>query len=133
VTGAPDHIDAAVDITTRPVLTLALMGRLRAYGSAETVVAGDFIYQLGDDSYDLILIESGRVDLLCDLSTGQPPSLIAEMGPGWTARSVLARCGRLVWLNTEIHCGGRGCFAHRPSALLHPSTAPRAAVSVVWP
>jgi thioredoxin reductase (NADPH) len=82
VTGAPDHIDAAVDITTRSVLTPALMGRLRAYGSAETVAAGDFIYQLGDDSYDLILIESGRVDLLCDLSTGQPPSLIAEMGPG---------------------------------------------------
>jgi thioredoxin reductase (NADPH) len=58
------------------------MARLRAYGSAETVCAGDMIYQLGDDSYDLILIESGRVDLLCDSSAGQQPMLIAEMGPG---------------------------------------------------
>lgn len=71
-----------VDTKTRPALTPALMARLRAYGSAETVAAGDLIYQLGDDSYDLILIESGRVDLLCDPSTGQPPLVIAEMGPG---------------------------------------------------
>jgi thioredoxin reductase (NADPH) len=57
------------------------MERLRAYGTAETVAAGDMIYQLGDDNQDLILIESGRVDL-CNSSTGQPPLLIAEMGPG---------------------------------------------------
>ena len=67
---------------TRPLLTPALMARLCAYGSAETVCAGDLIYQLGDDSYDLILIESGRVDLLCEPSTAQPPLPIAEMGPG---------------------------------------------------
>ena len=67
---------------TRPLLTPALMARLCAYGSAETVCAGDLIYQLGDCSYDLILIESGRVDLLCEPSTAQPPLPIAEMGPG---------------------------------------------------
>jgi thioredoxin reductase (NADPH) len=71
-----------VSTKTRPLLTPALMARLRAYGSAQTVAAGDLIYQLGDNSYDLILIESGRVDLLCESSTGQPPLLIAEMGPG---------------------------------------------------
>src|ERR1700758_5473733 len=67
---------------TRPVLTPALMARLRAYGLPEKVGAGDLIYQLGDDKYDLILIESGRVDLLSDPATAQGPSLIAEMGPG---------------------------------------------------
>jgi thioredoxin reductase (NADPH) len=80
---APDEPQPApVNTKTRPLLTPALMARLRAYGSAETVAAGDLIYQLGDDSYDLILIESGRVDLLCDPSTGQSPLVIAEMGPG---------------------------------------------------
>ena len=73
---------APANTKTRPVLTPALMARLRAYGSPERVGAGDLIYQLGDDSYDLILIESGRVDLLSDPATGQSPSLIAEMGPG---------------------------------------------------
>jgi thioredoxin reductase (NADPH) len=58
------------------------MARLRAYGSAQAVAAGDLIYQLGDDSYDLILIESGQVDLLCDSSRGRQPQLIAELGPG---------------------------------------------------
>jgi thioredoxin reductase (NADPH) len=66
----------------RPSLTSTLMARLRAYGSAETVAAGDLIYQLGDDIYDLILVESGHVDLFYESSTGQPTLLIAEMGPG---------------------------------------------------
>jgi thioredoxin reductase (NADPH) len=73
---------APADTKARPVLTPALMTRLHAYGSAETVAPDDLVYELGDDSYDLILIESGRVDLLCDSPTGQPPYLIAEMGPG---------------------------------------------------
>src|ERR1700757_110912 len=38
-----------VSIKTRPLLTPALMARVRAYGSAETVAAGDLIYQLGDN------------------------------------------------------------------------------------
>src|SRR5271170_2073718 len=66
---------------TRPLLTPTLMARLQAYGRAERVAADDLIYQLGDESYDLILIESGRVDLLCEPTTGKPPVLIAEMGP----------------------------------------------------
>src|ERR1700730_5892467 len=69
-------------IETRPSLTPALMARLCAYGSAETVRAGDLIYQVGDDSYDLIVVESGCIDLLCDPSSGQPPMVISEMGPG---------------------------------------------------
>src|SRR5882757_609002 len=73
---------ARVSTETRPLLTATLMERLRVYGSPQTVAAGDLLYQPGDDSYDLILIESGRVDLLYDSSTGHPPLLIAEMGPG---------------------------------------------------
>ena len=66
----------------RPALSQALMVRLRAYGSLETLVAGDLLYQPGDDRYDLIVIESGRVDLLCDSISDQAPVRIAEMGPG---------------------------------------------------
>ena len=73
---------APANTKTRPLLTPALMERLRAYGSPERVGAGDLIYQLDDDNYDLILIESGRVDLLSDPATGQAPTLIAEMGAG---------------------------------------------------
>jgi thioredoxin reductase (NADPH) len=73
---------APANTKTRPLLTPALMARLRAYGSPERVGAGDLIYQADDDNYDLILIESGRVDLLSDPATGHAPTLIAEMGPG---------------------------------------------------
>jgi thioredoxin reductase (NADPH) len=67
---------------SRPALRRALMDRLRAYGSPETLAAGDLLYQPGDDRYDLIVIESGRVDLLCDSIADQAPVRIAEMGPG---------------------------------------------------
>ncbi|HUB55243.1 MAG TPA: FAD-dependent oxidoreductase [Mycobacterium sp.] len=73
---------APANTKIRPVLTPTLMARLRAYGSPEKVGAGDLIYQLDDDNHDLILIESGRVDLLSDPATGQPPTPIAAMGSG---------------------------------------------------
>ena len=54
MTGTQNHINIPVSTETRPLLTPALMARLREYGTAETVAAGDLMYQLGDDSYDLI-------------------------------------------------------------------------------
>ena len=91
---------APANTKTRPVLTPALMARLRAYGSPERVGAGDLIYQADDDNYDLILIESGRVDLLCEPATGQAPSLIAEMGPG-DLKSAIGRHAK-----APLVCGG---------------------------
>jgi thioredoxin reductase (NADPH) len=58
------------------------MVRLRAYGSLETIAPGDLLYKPGDSRVDLILIESGRVDLLCDSISDQATVRIAEMGPG---------------------------------------------------
>src|SRR5258705_5422109 len=66
----------------RPALSRALMVRLRGYGSLETIAPGDLLYKPGDNRDDLILIESGRVDLLCDSISDQATVGIAEMGPG---------------------------------------------------
>ena len=66
----------------RPVLSQEQMVRLRAYGSLETIAPGDLLYKPGDSRIDLILIESGRVDLLCDSISDQATVRIAEMGPG---------------------------------------------------
>ena len=71
-----------VSADRRPALSQALIARLCAYGSRETLAAGDLLYQPGHDRYDLIVIESGRVDLLCDAISDQAPLRIAEMGPG---------------------------------------------------
>lgn len=59
-----------------------MVDRLRAYGVAESVAAGDLIYQPGDDSYDLILLESAHVDLFCTTAPGQPTLSLDAMGPG---------------------------------------------------
>ena len=66
----------------RPALSQELMVRLCGYGSPEALAAGDLLYQPGDDRYDLIVIESGRVEMLCDAISDQAPVWIAEMGPG---------------------------------------------------
>jgi thioredoxin reductase (NADPH) len=77
-----DAVAGQVSANPRPALNEALMVRLRAYGSLETLAAGDVLYQPGDDRYDLIVIESGRVDLLCDAIADQAPAWIAGRGPG---------------------------------------------------
>jgi thioredoxin reductase (NADPH) len=97
---------APVSTETRPLLTSALMARLRGYGSAQMVAAGELIYQVGDDSYDLILIESGRVDLFCDSSTGQPPLLIAEMGPGDFLGEISLFTGERMFITARAHEAG---------------------------
>ena len=66
----------------QPALSQELMVRLCGYGSPEALAAGDLLYQPGDDRYDLIVIESGRVEMLCDAISDQEPVWIAEMGPG---------------------------------------------------
>ena len=104
---------APANTKTRPLLTPALMARLRAYGSPERVGAGDLIYQLGDDSYDLILIESGRVDLLCDPATGQAPSLIAQMGPGDFLGEISLFTGQRMFLTA---CAREATTIHRIGA-----------------
>ena len=81
-----DHTDTIeggqVSTESRPALSQALTARLCAYGERESIATGDLLYQPGDDRYDLIVIESGRVDLFCDAVSGASPLRIAEMGPG---------------------------------------------------
>jgi thioredoxin reductase (NADPH) len=90
----------------RPSLTPEMMGRLRTYGAAETVRAGELIYRLGDDSYDLIFIDSGCIDVLCDSASGQPPLLIEEMGPGDFLGEMSLYTGQRMFVTARVREAG---------------------------
>jgi hypothetical protein len=77
---APAPLDRPDD-RTRPHLTAAQIERMCSYGEAQQVAVGDVIYQLGDVSYDLILIESGRLTMV----------IISPL-PGRALRSSMVDC-----------------------------------------
>jgi CRP-like cAMP-binding protein len=46
-----------------PPLSEEPLGRLRAYGDAQDLEVGDTLFETGDPSYDLIVIEDGAIEL----------------------------------------------------------------------
>lgn len=53
-----------------PELTEEQRARLASYGTAQDVLRGDVIFRSGEPAYDLILVDSGRVELVA------PPALL---------------------------------------------------------
>ena len=91
---------------TRPQLTPAQMERMRSYGAMETIAVGDAIYQLGDDSYDLIFIESGRVDLVRDDGRSAEPLVIADMAAGDFLGEISLYTGERMFLIARVREAG---------------------------
>lgn len=47
-----------------PALTDVQLQRLRAYGTAESIVPGQLLYRVGEPITDLLLVDSGAIDIL---------------------------------------------------------------------
>ena len=56
------------------------MGRLVAFGAPQEV-AGDYLFRSGDRDYDLILVDSGEVEIVRDSLGWVDEAVIATMGP----------------------------------------------------
>ena len=65
-----------------PPLTDAQWSRLLAFGGEpEDVAAGEHIFRSGDRDYDLILVESGEVEVVRDALRWMGEEVLAHMGP----------------------------------------------------
>ena len=65
-----------------PPLTDAQWARLLAFGGEpEDVAAGEHIFRSGDRDYDLILVESGEVEVVRDALRWMGEEVLAHMGP----------------------------------------------------
>ncbi len=79
------------DPVQRPTLTDAQWSRLRAFGTPEDVEVGDYVFRSGDRDYDLILVDSGEVEVVRDSLWWIEEAVLVRMGP----RSFVGELGLL--------------------------------------
>ncbi|WP_314506635.1 FAD-dependent oxidoreductase [uncultured Microbacterium sp.] len=79
------------DPVQRPELTDAQWERLCTFGTEHEVTAGEYVFRSGDRDYDLILVESGEVQIVRDSLWWIEEAVIATMGP----RSFVGELGLL--------------------------------------
>jgi thioredoxin reductase (NADPH) len=64
-----------------PVLTEEQWQRLRGYGLPEHAPAGTWVFQAGDDVCDMILVDSGRVQIVRPATADEDEAVVAGYGP----------------------------------------------------
>ena len=65
-----------------PQLNAAQFDRMTAYGVAQPVAVGDVVFGPGDVDYDLVLVESGWIEIVSPATGDELESVIARYGPG---------------------------------------------------
>jgi len=68
--------------TAVPQLSADQFDRMTAYGVAQPVEVGDIVVRPGDVDYDLILVESGWIEILSPAIGDEPESVVARYGSG---------------------------------------------------
>lgn len=104
----PDEADPVMS----PVLTDEQWGRLVAAGTTEDVAAGDHVFRAGDADYDLIVIESGEIQIVRDAARWIEEAVITTMGPRSFAGELGLLNGQSAFLTARVMQPGR---VHRVS------------------
>ncbi|WP_375386603.1 FAD-dependent oxidoreductase [uncultured Microbacterium sp.] len=97
----------AADPKQFPPITDAQWGRLLAYGTAQDVAPGDFVFRSGDRRYDLILVESGSIDVVRDSLGWFDEVVIASMGPRTFVGELGLLNGQGAFLTARVNEAGR--------------------------
>ena len=91
---------------SNPVLTEAQLIRLRSFGEPVEVVAGDTLFRAGDRSYDLVLIDSGTIDIVREATRDAPELIVAQHGPGRFVGELNLLTGQTVFLTARVTSPG---------------------------
>ncbi len=89
-----------------PTLTTAQWQRMLAYGTAQQTEAGDFVFRSGDAEYDLILVDSGEVEVVRDALGWIDEAVIAPMGPRTFVGELGLLNGQGAFLSARVTQGG---------------------------
>src|ERR1700730_19146663 len=90
-----------------PPLSEEQLGRLRAYGDAEDLQVGDTLFETGDPSYDLIVIEAGAIELTRAATPGAPEASVIRFGPGAFVGELGLLTGQTTFLRARMVEAGR--------------------------
>ncbi|MEV4127270.1 FAD-dependent oxidoreductase [Nocardia sp. NPDC049707] len=90
-----------------PILSGEQLDRLGAYGTAETVRAGDVLYRAGQASYDFIVLRTASADIVREATGEQPEACIATCTPGQFLGELNLLTGQAVYLMTRVTEDGK--------------------------
>jgi thioredoxin reductase (NADPH) len=85
-----------------PLLSSSQFARLISYGVAQQVRAGDVVFRPGDATYDLVVIESGRAEIVSPATRDEPEAVLAEYGPGGFLGELNLLTGQTVYLTARV-------------------------------
>jgi thioredoxin reductase (NADPH) len=89
-----------------PRLTEDECTRLRAFGTAQTVNVGDTLFEPGDVTYDLMLIDEGVVDIVSAPTLGKPEALVVQHRAGGLIGELNLLTGQTVYLTARVSAPG---------------------------
>jgi thioredoxin reductase (NADPH) len=90
-----------------PQLSAAQFDRMAGYGMAQPVQVGDIVFQPGDVDYDLILVESGWIEIISPATGEEPDSVVARYGPGGFLGELNFLTGQTAYLMARVIEAGR--------------------------
>ncbi|HWF41191.1 MAG TPA: cyclic nucleotide-binding domain-containing protein, partial [Acidothermaceae bacterium] len=105
VVGA-DDADPADLALAFPRLTDDECTRLRAFGIPQTVNIGDTLFEPGDVTYDLVLIDEGVVDIVSAPTLGKPEALIVKHRAGALVGELNLLTGQKTYLTARVSAAG---------------------------
>ena len=90
-----------------PVLSGAQWDRLWALAIPEDVEVGEVLFRAGDRSYDLVVIESGEVEIVREATGVAPEVVVARHGAGRFLGELNMLTGQAVYLTARVAAAGR--------------------------
>src|SRR5258708_14062867 len=90
-----------------PQLSQAQFDRMTAYGVAQPVQVGDVVFGPGDVDYDLVLVESGWIEIVSPATGDEPESVVARYGPGGFLGELNFLTGQTAYLMARVTEAGR--------------------------
>lgn len=96
-----------------PQLSAGQFRRVVAYASPQAVAAGDVLFHQGDLHYDVIVIESGWVEIISPAGEHEPESVVAYYGSGGVLGELDFLTGQTTHLTARARTAG---MIHRITA-----------------
>lgn len=88
-------------------LTAAQMDRLTSYGVAQEVQANDVLFRPGDSTYDLVVVESGQIDIVRPPTHSEPEAVVTSYEAGGFLGELNLLTGQSVYLIVRVIRAGR--------------------------
>ncbi|MGO9901882.1 MAG: FAD-dependent oxidoreductase [Solirubrobacteraceae bacterium] len=89
-----------------PALDDEQWARLQAYGIPQDTQAGSLLFRAGDSSYDLILVDSGEVEVVRGETSDAPEAVVARHGPGRFVGELSLLTGQAAYLSARVFEAG---------------------------